>query len=94
DIPRYILIGGPVYADQNYLKVQKASYHYYQFLKSWPRHIRNLQTGGSVLLSDALDNVEEALTRGEPAPLYSNIEGGLGIFAARSASVYLRLKRQ
>ena len=72
-----------------YVRVRQVSDVYYRFLKSWIRHQHNKQTGNY-----RSDDVLEVIIRGEPSFLYSNVEGGLGIFAARSAPVYLKLEER
>ena len=71
------------------IRIYETSPIYYRFLKSWIRHQHNKQTGNY-----RSDDVLEVIIRGEPSFLYSNVEGGLGIFAARSAPVYLKLEER
>ena len=87
EIPEYLL--NQQHPQDIFNRFWAISPTHYRFLKSWIRHQHNRQTGNY-----RSDDVLEVITRGEPSFLYSNVEGGLGIFAARSAPVYLKLEER
>lgn len=62
--------------DKNFIVLRHVSFAYYQYRKSWIRHSKNQQSG------HIFDDPLYVITVGAPIPMYSNIEGGYGIFAA------------
>lgn len=71
----------------NYAILRTVSRNYFNYRKLWLRHYRNQQIG---------NKVEEPLSTtlvGNPIPMYSNIVGGYGIFAAYNQTYY-KLKEQ
>ena len=67
---------GTTFFDANYKKLFKScSLEYYQFRKSWTKHLYNQQTNAS------LDDPVQLLFLGDPVVLYSNVSGGYGVFA-------------
>jgi hypothetical protein len=72
----------PPYESGFFVVLRSASHSYYQYMKSWYRHKLGKQVGNKVeafaltpLLSD-------------PVKMYSNIEGGYGIFTSYNQSYY------
>ena len=76
----------PVIPEKDYNKehivLRHVSHAYYQYRKSWIRHSNNQQTGHFA------DDPLYVLNVGSPKPMYTNIEGGYGIFAAYNTSWY------
>lgn len=71
----------------HYAILRTVSRNYFNYRKFWLRHYRNQQIG---------NKVEEPLFTtliGSPVPMYSNIDGGYGIFAAYNQTYY-KLKEQ
>lgn len=65
-----------------YALLRTASLIYYNYRKSWIRHSNNQQIG---------NRIEEPLFMtliGDPTPMFSNVEGGYGIFAAYNQTYY------
>jgi hypothetical protein len=65
-----------------YAILRTTSLAYYNYRKSWIRHSNNQQIG---------NKIEEPLFMtliGDPTPMYSNVEGGYGIFAAYNQTYY------
>lgn len=60
---------------------RKVSYAYYKYQKAWTRHRYTQPT------SDRLDDIVRLLFSSDPLPLYSNIEGGHGIFASYTSAI-------
>ncbi len=66
----------------NYAILRTTSLTYYNYRKSWIRHSNNQQIG---------NKIEEPLFMtliGDPTPMYSNVEGGYGIFAAYNQTYF------
>jgi hypothetical protein len=61
--------------------LRRTSAAYYQHQKAWVRHHYHQPIGSR------LDNYVQLLFGGEPTPLYSNVEGAHGVFAAFSTVV-------
>jgi hypothetical protein len=61
--------------------LRRTSAAYYQHQKAWVRHHYQQPIGSR------LDNYVQLLFGGEPTPLYSNVEGAHGVFAAFSTVV-------
>jgi hypothetical protein len=71
----------------HYVILRTVSRNYFNYRKLWLRHYRNQQIG---------NKVEEPISTtllGSPIPMYSNVEGGYGIFAAYNQTYY-KLKEQ
>lgn len=65
-----------------YAMLRTTSLAYYNYRKGWIRHSNNQQIG---------NRVEEPLFMtliGDPTPMYTNVEGGYGIFAAFNQTYY------
>jgi len=72
----------PTDFEDKYAILRTSSLAYYNYRKSWIRHSNNQQIG---------NRVEEPLFMtliGDPTPMYSNVEGGYGIFAAFNQTYY------
>jgi hypothetical protein len=70
---------GIIFFDANYKRLFKScSPEYYQFRKSWTKHLYNQQT------NDPLDDPVNLLFFGDPVVLYSNVTGGYGVFGGYS----------
>ncbi len=67
---------------KSFIVLRHVSSAYYQYRKSWIRHSKNQQLG------NIFDDPLYVITVGAPKPMYSNIEGGYGIFAAYNTSYY------
>jgi hypothetical protein len=67
--------------------LRRSSAAYYQHQKAWVRHHYQQPIGSR------LDNYVQLLFGGEPTPLYSNVEGAHGVFAAFSTVVVERKRR-
>ena len=68
-----------------YAILRTTSLAYYNYRKGWIRHSNNQQIG---------NRIEEPLFMtliGDPTPMYSNVEGGYGIFAAYN-QIYYKLE--
>jgi len=65
------------------LVLRSISSEYFEFLKSWFIHYYNQNNQQHVDIFDDLD-VYRIFFQDQPTPLYSNIEGGIGIFAGYS----------
>ena len=63
--------------------VRSVSAELFEFLKSWIIHSYNQNNSNHVNVIDDLDPYRIFL-QGQPVPLYSNISGGVGIFAGYS----------
>lgn len=71
---------GTIFFDANYKRCFKTcSAEYYQFRKSWTKHLFNQQN------NDPLDDPIQLLFFGDPVVLYSNVDGGYGVFAGYNA---------
>ena len=67
---------------ERYAILRTTSYTYYNYRKYWIRHSNNQQIG---------NNIEDPLFMsliGDPVSMYSNVEGGYGIFAAYNQTCY------
>lgn len=75
----------PAYETGSFVVLRSASYSYYKYMKSWYRHKLGKQVGNKV---EAF-----ALTSllGDPVKMFSNIEGGYGIFTSYNQSYYKTL---
>ncbi len=65
-----------------YAILRTTSRAYYNYRKSWIKHSNNQQNG---------NKIEEPLFMtliGDPSPMYSNVEGGYGIFAGYNQTYY------
>ena len=72
----------PTDAEDRYGILRTTSRAYYKYRKSWIRHSNNQQIG---------NQIEELLFMtliGDPVPMYTNVEGGYGIFAAYNQTYY------
>ncbi len=72
----------PTGSEDKYAILRTTSLAYYNYRKSWVRHSNNQQIG---------NRIEEPLFMtlvGDPTPMYSNVEGGYGIFAAYNQTYY------
>lgn len=72
----------PTDSEDRYAILRTTSLTYYNYRKSWIRHSNNQQIG---------NRVEEPLFMtliGDPTPMFSNVEGGYGIFAAYNQTYY------
>lgn len=75
----------PTDSEDKYAILRTTSLAYYNYRKSWVRHSNNQQIG---------NRVEEPLFMtlvGDPKPMYSNVKGGYGIFAAYN-QIYYKLE--
>ena len=71
---------GVTFFDANYKRLFKScSPEYYQFRKSWTKHLYNQQT------NDPIDDPVNLLFYGDPVVMYSNVIGGYGVFAGYNA---------
>jgi len=61
------------------LTFRTGSEHYYRFRKSWTRHRFNQGPGFTQF---SLGDLYELRLIGDPTEMYTNVQGGLGIFAA------------
>jgi len=76
-----------IYPAEAYIITQSISKEYYEFLLSWYKHKYNQNIEEHVeYLTKDYDPVP-LIFQGEPVELYSNIEGGYGIFAGYSEVV-------
>lgn len=72
----------PTDYEDRYAILRTTSLAYYNYRKSWIRHSNNQQIG---------NRIEEPLFMtliGDPTPMYSNVVGGYGIFAAYNQTYY------
>lgn len=67
--------------------LRSLSPEYYHYIKSWHKHSYQQNTG--IQIDDALEDYDyiALLLKGDPVPLYSNIENGIGIFAGYSEDI-------
>ncbi len=73
--------------DGNYIVLRTVSEEYYLYRKFWTRHLYNQQNSGDIQDPIAM------LFQGQPVPMYTNVEQGLGVFAAYSQhKKYLKYK--
>ena len=75
----------PTDFEDKYAILRTTSLAYYNYRKSWIRHSNNQQIG---------NRIEEPLFMtliGDPTPMYSNVVGGYGIFAAYN-QIYYKLE--
>jgi len=63
----------------HYVELRSVSRAYYLFRKSWIRHTFNR---GPSFTRFEIDYIYDTRLIGDPVEMYSNIEGGLGIFAS------------
>jgi len=76
-----------IYPTKAYIVLRSISREYYQFMLSWYRHKYNQNINDHVEYLTKDFNPVLLVFQGEPAELYSNIEGGYGIFAGYSEVV-------
>lgn len=72
----------PTDFEDKYAILRTTSLAYYNYRKSWVRHSNNQQIG---------NKIEEPLFMtliGDPTPMYSNVVGGYGVFAAYNQTYY------
>lgn len=74
----------PLVASPQFFELHHVTQTYYRYQKSLARHFRG-QAAGAVYGPGDFDFIA-LLELGEPSALYSNVENGLGIFAAYQAS--------
>jgi len=67
--------------------LRSVSQEYYRYIKSWHKHSYQQNTG--IQVDESLEEYDyiSLLLKGDPVPLYSNIENGIGIFAGYSEDV-------
>lgn len=71
----------------NYIVLRTVSEEYYLYRKFWTRHLYNQQNSWDIQDPIAM------LFQGQPVPMYTNVEQGLGVFAAYSQhKKYLKYK--
>lgn len=76
--------GSPTRPDSASVVLRNLSKEYYHFKKSWHKHIF-LQNASLQWDRDlSFTNVYSLLFQGDPVPLYTNIQNGIGIFAGYS----------
>jgi len=75
--------------DGTYLLFRNVSKAYYQSQKSWTRHRYTQRVGEGIAdVSDAiLEDFQRVIFAPEPTPMYSNVEGGLGVFAGINTQI-------
>ena len=75
--------------DGTYLLFRNVSEAYYKSLKSWTRHRYTQRVGEGIAdVSDAiLDDFQRVIFAPDPTPMYSNVEGGLGVFAGVNTQI-------
>jgi len=75
--------------DGTYLLFRNVSKAYYQSQKSWARHRYTQRVGEGIAdVSDAiLEDFQRVIFAPEPTPMYSNVEGGLGVFAGVNTQI-------
>jgi len=77
----------PTRPDSAYVVLRNLSEEYYHFKKSWHKHIflqnTAIQWDGDLSFS----MVYSLLFQGDPIPLYTNVQNGLGIFAGYSQDI-------
>jgi len=66
----------------HYAILRNTSYAYYNYKKYWLRHSYNKQVGNKAEVPFFMPLI------GDPVAMYSNIEGGYGVFAAYNQSYY------
>jgi hypothetical protein len=66
----------------NYAILRNTSYVYFNYRKYWLRHSYNKQVGNKAELPFFMPLI------GDPVAMYSNVEGGYGIFAAYNQTYY------
>jgi hypothetical protein len=71
----------PTPRDQ-YAILRNTSYAYYNYKKYWLRHSYNKQVGNKAEVPFFMPLI------GDPVAMYSNVEGGYGVFAAYNQSYY------
>jgi len=67
-------------------ELRSISFSYYQYLKKWTRHLYNQGISLSIQDSEELRNF---LFTGEPVNMFSNVQGGNGVFAGFSKSKFV-----
>ena len=73
--------------NDTWVVLRSVSKEYYQYMKSWHKHSFQQNTGRKIEGSlDSYDYIS-VLLKGDPVPLYSNIENGIGIFAGYSEDI-------
>jgi len=75
------------YPTKAYIMLRSVSKEYYQFMLSWYKHKYNQNIDEHVEYLTKDFNPVLLVFQGEPVELYSNIEGGYGIFAGYSEVV-------
>ncbi|OUJ67410.1 DUF4249 family protein, partial [Hymenobacter crusticola] len=65
----------PTLSGKLYLVLRSVSRSYYQYRKSWTRHLYNQGTKGEGY------DLNQLLFLGDPSPMYSNVAGGYGVVA-------------
>lgn len=75
--------------DGTYLLFRNVSEAYYQSQKSWTRHRYTQRVGEGIAdVNDAiLDDFQRVIFAPEPTPMYSNVEGGLGVFTGVNTQI-------
>lgn len=77
----------------SHVLLRQCSWEYYNFRKSWVRHLYHQQSRPILLNSGfTIGDILEFLFKGGVEPLRSNIEGGLGVFAGYNET-FLKLDR-
>lgn len=69
-------------SNEEYAVLRTTSRTYFNYRKYWIRHSNNQQTAGPI---------EEPMfmtIMGDPVPMFNNVEGGYGIFAAYNQTIY------
>ena len=72
----------PTDSDDRYAILRTTSLNYYNYRKSWIRHSNNQQMGNMIKEPLFMTLI------GDPQPMYTNVEGGYGIFAAYNQTCY------
>lgn len=67
--------------------LRSVSQEYYRYIKSWHKHSYQQNTGTQI--DESLEDYDyiSLLLKGDPVPLYSNIDNGIGIFAGYSEDI-------
>ncbi len=75
--------------DGVYLLFRNVSEAYYESVKSWTRHRYTQRVGEGIAdVSDAiLEDFQRVIFAPDPTPMYSNVEGGLGVFAGVNTQI-------
>lgn len=72
----------PPYESGFFVVLRSVSYSYYQYMKSWYKHKLGKQVGNKV------ETFALTPLLGDPVKMFSNIEGGYGIFTTYNQSYY------